>query len=489
MKELSFSKNEKSSLSIFFAFFSIFLIGHILNYIFDIKTDFIFKFNAYFNIILCTFLLIDVLKKYNLISFAGLSTLATFFYLTLGPLGKKVSFSWYLPEVYLESNIIISLTLFAMYLTCTLTKKNDVKEIPITQLKSNLYIPIIAYIVLGIGYLLIHLQYLNVGGFLNAFKLDRTVRIGLFANSKGNYPFELFFIWSTTLINLHIFSKDSLKRILLNINLYIYPLLIGPVVFLWLLEGERSTLIMIALSVLSILIIRFPKALKAKMIAPLFIFAFILLAFIGNFRGYVLNAIKKDDISIVKEGIKKFELEWLFPREFSANYFSLTTYVYLEPELRFGETYVNSLIQSVPRRLFGDFSKPPALSHEFGTQVRKIVHRDENFGVGMSSAAEAYLNYGKLGPAIVISLWLLLMMNFDILKTKVNNILIRNYLHCLIPSAWFYYRTPFSTQFNFFTRMFAIFVFSFLLYKLLVKTRLNYYFEKYISKLYMVISR
>ncbi len=489
MKELSFLKREKNSLTIFSVFFSIFLFGHILNYLLNVDTEIVFKFNAYFNITLCLALLIEVLKKFNLISFTGLSSLATFFYLTLGPLGKKVSFSWYLPEVYLESNVIISFALFAMYLTSIFTKKDEEQEIPITQIKSNLYIPIIAYTVLGLGYMLIHLQYLNVGGFLNAFKLDRTVRIGLFASSKGNYPFELFFIWSTTLINLHIFSKNTLKKILLNINLYIFPILIGPVVLLWLLEGERSTLIMIALSILSILIIRFPKVLKAKILAPFFILSFISLAFIGNFRGYVLNAIKKDDISIVKEGIKEFEPGWLFPREFSANYFSFTTYVYLEPDLRFGETYINSLIQSVPRRLFGDFTKPPALSHEFGTQVRKIVHRDENFGVGMSSAAEAYLNFGKLGPAIIISLWLLLMMNFDILKTKVNDILIRNYLHCLIPSAWFYYRTPFSTQFNFFTRMFAIFVFSFLLYKLLTKTRLNYYFEKYLTKFHMVLSR
>ncbi|CBW25273.1 putative membrane protein [Halobacteriovorax marinus SJ] len=401
-------------------------------------------------------------------SFEFISSIAFFFYIVTSPFGKKVSFSYFSEEVYYSSYVTATLAIasFIFFMLIYKFKYLFYKQSkPSISLKlSSLYIAYFA--VLSVGYLFLYLQYNKYGGVEASFSLVRASKVGFAMKKSSNYPYDLFFYWGTSVSMAILISvcnkKKSLKSQFFHL-LHVFFLL--PVLGLWLAEGERSSLMYVGI----ISVVMFGALVKQILLklhhVVVLLFCFCTFSILGHYRYWLTRAVANKDFSELIKGFSHIKLGWIFPAEFSAINFSLTGSIFLDRPLLLGESYVQSLYQLVPRFLYFGVKKPLALSQSFGGEVRALTEFPQNFGVGMSPLAEAFINFDVLGVVFVISLWCLLIRFYREAMSKPGNPIVTLFVFVLAPMSWFFYRIPFSTLLNYFFRNFCIMIFVFLVVK------------------------
>lgn len=189
-----------------------------------------------------------------------------------------------------------------------------------------------------------------------------------------------------------------------------FQLIIIPLFVLYagfnLLLGNRRELLYLGFFFIIFSFLRSRKTLNLKFILVLFS-VFIVFSAFGSLR----------EINFSNPG-KKLEVS-LKQNEVVTNFQSLIYFVYniKSTGLKLGESYLRSVLFIIPRAVWPN--KPISLTNEFGS-----IHPQ----VSLSLIAEAFWNFGYVGPFIVfLAIGLILQQAFTLLRYK-NHI----YLYCII---------------------------------------------------------
>ena len=165
--------------------------------------------------------------------------------------------------------------------------------------------------------------------------------------------------------------------------------------FFVLLLAKRSQLLYLIISSVVILGMRYRGKFHLK---PTILLLAIGLSFhiVGASRNYIVSLFSQTDGHI--EYKKLYEP----PGEFVAPATSL--FFYMESNLRYrlGKTYINGLLAPIPRIIYPG-QKPIDIHREYSEQMANVDEVDASrvVGLAMVPAAEAFLNFGWVGPFLV----------------------------------------------------------------------------------------
>ena len=373
-----------------------------------------------------------------------------FFYLVLGPLGRKVSYDLSPDDVRSLAHLVSvigTLGILASFMFWRPITQEKLKE------NTNMLLPkeafslcIIGIGVLFIGYVFFIGNYERIGGVFYALSMPKIDRMAMLSDKPGNLPYTPFFAIGTMLTCYGVlFSTFRLRSNVMWGGLLLIAL--TPFFAAMMVEGERTTLLKVVLPIVALVCFRYRLSFSPKLMA-LVIVAFIVLSLIGNLRTSVVQSLMDSSVQPISTRMQEFTPHWFMPREFSANNFSVSGSIAFDRPLLVGDSYAAGFLAWLPRSLYSG-EKPLSLSDEFGARVAENVGRERRFGVGFSPLAEAYVNFGLIGPFFLMALigsllaWMSHQMHLG------ANLYIRLLFFVSLPLALFVYRAPLSGCFNF----------------------------------------
>lgn len=325
------------------------------------------------------------------------------------PLSYPVSFSF---NTFLEASILSCLASLGLFVgtvfTILLPNKKDItsKISNISNMSYSLFKPGLVSFLFGL--LLFFLDFQRIGGFFYALSLERGVRGALLSSLRMNLPYAPF-----VFVGLAMVWIDYSHR---RIGKFWPYLLLGIWILLMLLQGDRRFLTYgILISFFTYTAIRYPKLrIKGKYII---LFAILLLIFFlfAQIRWmFPLILTGQMNLGEAFEWIQNnFSLDWFIPgkNEFAGPYFTLLyslQYSWPKEAPLLGTTYLQAIPNLLPRSLYPG-EKPLGISQIFAIFIHQeyMPTRESVIGWGYSPVAEAYNNFGFLGPFIVFFIFTL----------------------------------------------------------------------------------
>lgn len=391
---------------------------------------------------------ITIVRPQHVFSPRFWSLIGVMFYLVLAPLGIPVSYSSYHESVYYEAYLYVVIAVFAYLLPLLIFADKAKREQSSFEAESEILqcgIRTAGIIFVGLGYAFFLYSFSRIGGVFEALTTNRIAKASALSESYGSIPYSIFlsvglagYLYSILGQIPELKNWRSLKT---NRQLQFFFVLISPIAIFWLIEGERSALIKLLIILGGVLSLRFKISFNRKVIAS-FMLAFFLLTFVGYFRGPLALSLNEGNLNAIKNRINQASLHWLFPREFSAIYFSHTTSVYLNDPPQYGKSYITALPNLLPRSIYPG-KKPQTLSHEFGERVANLVGRGKAFGVGFSPLAEGYINFRGIGVFLTFFVYGLLVVFTP--RLSLRNNFFTSLFYCLsLPMFWLFFRSAFS---------------------------------------------
>ncbi len=317
--------------------------------------------------------------------------------------------------------------------------------------------------VLGIVMLL--LDYARLGGIFKALAMERGNRMALMSAKRGNLPYIYFLFISSAIYFYYLIYRPKGKRL----KGYTFFVLINlAMIGLWILEGERSNILMLAFIILAIWASKYPVRISVKWFI-IFSILWLLFASIAYVRDAITHSIRARDPTIIISRVKeKFDWKWLYPGEFKGPYLTITASIARGEEFKCGQTYLQAIPYLLPRSLYPG-EKPLTVGHEFGKYMQSLLNRKRRIGVGFSPIAEAYINFGFIGPLIVLFLFGIGLGYFSSLQRRKSFLWTIVYAS-LLPVAWKLNRSGFANCFSYMAYSLGTLVFLYILMLFIAET-------------------
>jgi O-antigen polysaccharide polymerase Wzy len=268
------------------------------------------------------------------------------------------------------------------------------------------------------GLIMYFLQYAQLGGYLATLAMDRGERYsaGTYANLLS-YPFAAFVVSGLAGMFLGAYSGNSGGQ-------RAWSWFVAAVwSCLLILQGDRRLVMQALLAVVGVLSVVRPKMLQLRFRTwVLLVLGYAFLSMFGHVR-YLINPIISGQTTFqgaFAEVSDNASQEWFTPEntELAGPYYSLLSVVSESTQHIYGKSYYDSLLLVIPKRLYlGE--KPELLTRQFDEQVHQ--GGGTVYGWGYNPIAEAYLNFGTLGVALIFVLWSLLFLCLDVIKNHATS--------------------------------------------------------------------
>jgi hypothetical protein len=278
-----------------------------------------------------------------------------------------------------------------------------------------------AFIFYVVGILMLLISYTGVGGFFGSLSIDRLQRLNILM-SAHTLPYPGF-IFVGLAISFYVYFTNKRFSVLLFslVFLAIWALLL-------LLQGDRRLLMYSLLIVVAMWGIAEGDA-KIKKFSIQRIFVFLLIVFIGYLAFSFFSGVRfliplliskkwtlSDSLIWIKDHIS---MDWFMPgkTEFGAPYLSLLYYIENKGDRLLGSSYAFSIPYLLPRSLYPGV-KPTFLADNFAIRIHDefFSFKDVIKGWGYSPVAEAFQNFGALGPLLVFTVLGFIFESFSKLR-------------------------------------------------------------------------
>lgn len=263
------------------------------------------------------------------------------------------------------------------------------------------------------GLIMYFLQYAQLGGYFATLAMDRGERYsaGTYADLLS-YPFAAFVVPGLAGMFLGAYSGRSRGQRICSWSFALsWSLLL-------ILQGDRRLVLQAVLAIAGVLSILRPKMLKLRFRTwALLALGYVFLSIFGHVR-YLTNPVISGQTSMrdaFAEVSDTWTGDWFAPEntEFAGPYYSLLSVVSESTQHIYGQSYYDSILLVIPKRLYlGE--KPELLTRKFDEQVHQ--GGGTVYGWGYNPVAEAYLNFGTIGVALIFVLWSLLFLCLGFIK-------------------------------------------------------------------------
>tara|TARA_Y100000768_G_C23983997_1_gene687627 strand:- start:1449 stop:2585 length:1137 start_codon:yes stop_codon:yes gene_type:complete len=341
-------------------------------------------------------------------------------------------------------------------------------------------------IVTLIGYIFFYLNYSRLGSITDIFFSleNRTDRNAALTEQRGNLPFTHFlFVGIMLIYSSRLLAKKRIGKALMFTFIFL-----GPLLLFYLVDGERTALLKYIVGIFFVTIFfhfREPIFAKKRHLI-LFTLGFMIMGFLGNFRGPIGLSLIEGNIDPIVKRIerkqKKGALAIFIPNEFPAVNFTMNRVIYNHTEegsaYLNGESYIHAIPYLFPRTVYDGFgsTKQMTIADNLGEEIRLEVGRIRKMGFGMSPLGESFANFGIFGPiffSLLVFFWIRLLY-FAIYS---NNSVFVFWGALQTPTLFMLNRSAFSSIFSGIVWTSAIFVIGYLIaafvYFILPKVRSN----------------
>jgi len=316
-----------------------------------------------------------------------------------------------------------------------------------------------------LGIVMLLLDYARLGGIFKTLAMERGDRMALMSAKRGNLPFLYFLFTSSAMYFYYLIYRTNWKTLK---GYAFFGLVNLAIIGLWILEGERSNIIMLTLILLAIWSSKYPVRISVKWFI-IFSILWFLFSSIAYVRDAITNSIRARDPTIMISHVKeRFTWEWLNPGEFKGPYLTLTASIDRGEELKYGQTYLQAIPYLLPRSLYPG-EKPLTVGHQFGKYMQSLLGRKRRIGVGFSPIAEAYINFGFIGPFIVMFLFGIGLGHLSSLRRKKSFFWVILYAG-LLPVAWKFNRSGFANGFSYMVYSLGAIIFLYILILFIAET-------------------
>jgi hypothetical protein len=265
------------------------------------------------------------------------------------------------------------------------------------------------------GLIMYFLQYAQLGGYFATLAMDRGDRYsaGTYANLLS-YPYTAFIVPGLAGMFLGAYSAQ------IGSQRFWSWLFASLWCVLLILQGDRRLVLQAGCAILGVLSVVRPKMLKLRARTwLLFVLGYVFLSIFGHVR-YLTNPVISGQTSVQAawaEVSDRWTQEWFAPEntEFAGPYYSLLSVVSESAQHIYGESYYNSFLLVIPKRLYVG-EKPELLTRKFDEQVHESG--GTIYGWGYNPVAEAFLNFGTIGVALVFVLWSLFFLCIGLIKHR-----------------------------------------------------------------------
>jgi len=254
----------------------------------------------------------------------------------------------------------------------------------------------------SVGVVLYGLQFQQFGGYFAALAMQRGEKFEMAgAATLLSYPYLAFVIPGIACMCYGAECGERRKQ-----RMACYGL-VGFWCLLVLLQGDRRLVVQAALTVIGILSVVRPAALKFRTRTWVLLAAgYCAFSIFGYARGFISSiasgqATSSEVLSSIGDD---WTSDWLTPEhtEFAGPYLSLLSAVSEQTQPLFGSSYYESFLTVLPKFMYPG-QKPELLTHRFDEKMH-IGHGPIS-GWGYNPVAEAYVNFGTAGVALVFALW------------------------------------------------------------------------------------
>ena len=253
-----------------------------------------------------------------------------------------------------------------------------------------------------IGNLFMILNILKLGGMREVFSMQKLTRFELTREAGLLLPYMPFAVSGVMLLALSFWKKRDLKTLLT----------LSAAVLTWVAFGfllqERTTTFYVLISVVGMLgFLRGWRLSYKIVIAGLFVYLWFMVY--GQMR-WVIPVVMEGRMSsqaAVEWVQENSAADWIMPEnnEFAGPFYSLVYNVDDPAPLRWGKSYVDGFLYFLPKVLYP--SKPVPIGNEFAQEVHSkfATAYSPVSGWGYSPVAEALVNFGWAGVAILPVFW------------------------------------------------------------------------------------
>jgi hypothetical protein len=265
------------------------------------------------------------------------------------------------------------------------------------------------------GVVLYFLQFQQLGGYFVALATERGERFELAGDPNAlSYPYLAFVIPG---IACMCYGSESNKSAGQRVTCYSFVAVWCGLV---LLQGDRRLLLQAVLTTVGVLTALRPNFLRLKFHNWVLIAAAYMAFSIFGYARSLITTVANGRLSpreAVAELTNTWSTDWVMPEhtEFAGPYLSLLSAVSADTQQLYGSSYYESLLTVLPRFLYPG-AKPQVLSEGFAAQV----HRGGGAvsGWGYNPVAEAFVNFGSVGVALVFVLWTLFFLIVGALRNR-----------------------------------------------------------------------
>lgn len=285
-------------------------------------------------------------------------------------------------------------------------------------------------------------NFLRVGGFATLYA-GKVVYVSAVSQLTGTLPSTVIILLSSALLGLSLSASDlsrkiSTQRVVMWL-VYSLPLILSAVII-----GERRTLLSILIVlIIGILYFNPIKKIEFKLFAYVFII-YLTMAFLYGIRSIIGPVLTTHDLSILMIRIYNptFWLTILNPAsvEFSCAFGNFNTYILSgASDLRLGGTYLQGLIEPIPRLIWPD--KPHLIAVEFrNTFFPELVLKGAHAGTAYSSILEAYVNFGTIGVPIIYLFIGLALGCMERIRMQTRSLFFAIFYLTMLPEAIIFHR-------------------------------------------------
>ena len=311
----------------------------------------------------------------------------------------------------------------------------------------------IAVLGIGMGFVLLLLDFQRVGGILSAFMAPKGEIMDQMSEARGNLPYLSVLLAS---LNLYLFSLIHWPR--RNSRLAWGLFAAATVAFLafCVAYGHRLHFFFVLLSLLGTLSSKLSVRISTRKLLLLLMVFGILFFSLDYLRAY--NIIRYGLGNSASSAKSRFtSLQELVPTELVNPYGTLVISLWKDVERAYGTTYVQAIPNILPRSLYPG-EKPLIIEKAWkSTYIPRLYPPGLSRypGLGFLPVAEAYLNFGWMGPPIILFL-IGLMLNYaqNLRCTALGSLLYAVWLPC----AYYANRACFAGAIHqmFFVGMFVV---------------------------------
>ncbi len=283
----------------------------------------------------------------------------------------------------------------------------------------------------------------RLGSLIHVLGTVKAVRLEELGNTRGILPDTSFILAGIAFLWLaHAELKNTGSRRLAWGSLLVYGVIA-------LVLGHRLNVLVAGLVALTIwaTVVR-PETQRVRRTVVLALMAYLALVAFGHIRNFIPYLVSgKITASETFQGSRAFSMGTFLPNatEFRGPYYSLLDAVANREPLRWGVTYLEAIPGVLPRSLYPG-TKPMSLSDAFALKVSDLPAGGQLPipGQGFSPVAEAMLNFGFVGVALVYGCFAVFCEGLDRLRWQSSRWLL--VAAVMMPQVLLIQRTSFSIQ-------------------------------------------